>query len=78
MLINGVNMIMIAEKATEARAMGLEGDRYYSLAQVAAFMGTTRQTIHRHVGTGVIPAMRAGRAFIVKGSDLQELIAQRA
>lgn len=71
-------MIMAAEKATGARAMGLERDRYYSLAQVEAFIGKSRYTVHRRVSTGVIPASKAGRAYIVKGSDVQELIAQRA
>lgn len=69
-------MTTTVEKTTTTRA--IDRDRYYSLMQVATFMGTTRQTIHRHVGAGAIPAMRAGRSFIVKGSDVLEIIAQRA
>ncbi|GHO67715.1 hypothetical protein KSC_066070 [Ktedonobacter sp. SOSP1-52] len=69
-------MATTEEKTITAKA--IDRERYYSLMQVATFMGTTRQTIHRHVGAGSIPAMRAGRAYIVKGSDVLEIIAQRA
>lgn len=72
-------MTMTAEKATEARGIdGIEGDRYYSLMQVATFLGTSRWTVHRKVGAGVIPASKAGRSYIVKGSDVMEVVSQRA
>ncbi|WP_201378645.1 helix-turn-helix domain-containing protein [Ktedonobacter sp. SOSP1-85] len=69
-------MTTTVEKTTTTRA--IDRDRYYSLAQVGAFIGRSRYTIHRRVGAGVIPASKAGRAFIVKGSDVLEIIAQRA
>ena len=70
--------MMTEMQAPEGRTIdGLEGERYYSLMQVAVFLNTSRWTVHRRVEAGVIPAMKAGRAYIVKGDDVQKLVAQR-
>jgi excisionase family DNA binding protein len=53
--------------------MDKEADKLLSTAEVAARLGVTRQRVLELITGERLPAMKVGRAYVVRGGDLSSL-----
>lgn len=52
----------------------IAGQKYLTVAEVAAMVRVSKMTVYRLVHSGELPAMRVGRSFRVHEDDAQEYI----
>jgi len=50
------------------------GRRVYNAQEVAEALGRSTRTIRRHIKRGELPAVKAGRSFIITRTDLAEYL----
>ena len=48
-------------------------DKYFSTPQIAKMLGISRIAVFKQIKSGSLPAIKAGRSYIVAKSDLLEL-----
>ncbi len=53
--------------------MDKQTDKLLSTAEVAAHLGVTRQRVLELIGEERLPAMKVGRAYVVRADDLSSL-----
>ena len=58
--------------------MRFESERLYRASEVAEILGLPHRTVVRFYGLGKIPAVKMGRLWFSKGSDLQRWFDSRA
>ena len=54
------------------------GDRLLTAAEVAATMRVSNMTVYRLIKTGDLPALRVGKSYRVRESDVVEYLAERS
>lgn len=47
------------------------GDRLWTVAEVADHMRVSNMTVYRLIKSGQLPAIRVGKNFRIRGSDLE-------
>ncbi len=53
--------------------MDKQTDKLLSTAEVAAHLGVTRQRVLELIGEDRLPALKVGRAYVVRAGDLSSL-----
>jgi excisionase family DNA binding protein len=64
------------ERVTEAQA--LAGSGLLTVAEVAATMRVSNMTVYRLIKGGDLAAVRVGKSYRIRGSDVQHYLAERS
>jgi excisionase family DNA binding protein len=54
------------------------GDRLLTVAEVAATMRVSNMTVYRLIKTGELPALRVGKNYRIRESDVDAYLAERS
>ena len=54
------------------------GDRLLTVAEVAATMRVSNMTVYRLIKTGELPALRVGKNYRIRESDVDAYLADRS
>ncbi|HSL14812.1 MAG TPA: helix-turn-helix domain-containing protein [Actinomycetota bacterium] len=59
-------------------ARGFGSDRLMTVAEVAATMRVSNMTVYRLIKSGDLPALRVGRSYRVRESDVEKYLSTRS
>jgi excisionase family DNA binding protein len=59
-------------------ARGFGSDRLMTVAEVAATMRVSNMTVYRLIKAGDLPALRVGRSYRVRESDVEKYLSTRS
>ncbi|MFB3737405.1 MAG: helix-turn-helix domain-containing protein [Candidatus Velamenicoccus archaeovorus] len=59
-------------------ARGLDEDRLLTVAEVCQAMRVSSMTVYRLIKSGELPAIRLGRSYRVRESDVDRYLAERS
>ena len=54
------------------------GDRLLTVVEVAALMRVSNMTVYRLIKSGELPAVRVGKGYRIRGSELQRFLEERS
>ena len=65
---------MASTDKTDSGAQAAGGSQFLTVAEVAALMRVSKMTVYRLVHSGELPAVRVGRSFRVRETDVDEYL----
>jgi excisionase family DNA binding protein len=64
--------------ATKKSSAWVSGDRLLTVAEVAGTMRVSNMTVYRLIKSGELPALRVGKNYRIRESDVISYLAERA
>jgi excisionase family DNA binding protein len=64
--------------ATKKSSAWVSGDSLLTVAEVAATMRVSNMTVYRLIKSGELPALRVGKNYRIRESDVVSYLAERA
>jgi excisionase family DNA binding protein len=68
---------MAEPKRSDTRETGQEPMRFLTVSEVAKTLRVSSMTVYRLVNSGQLDAVRVGRSYRIRESDLQRYLEQR-
>lgn len=68
---------MAEPNRSDARETGQEAMRFLTVSEVAKTLRVSNMTVYRLVNSGQLDAVRVGRSYRIRDSDLQRYLEQR-